>query len=70
MGIYRIDKFLKYYDSLKDNQMEIEKGIWVNAKPLPFCDGFLTKDFWKEIWSRIKNAWVIIRGNGDVVTWK
>ena len=46
--MYRIDKFLKYYDSLKDTQSEIEPGIWVNSQPLPFYYGVLTKEFWKE----------------------
>lgn len=29
--MYRIDKFLRYYDSLKDIQMQIEDGVWVHA---------------------------------------
>lgn len=68
--MYRIDKFLEYYNSLKDNQVEIGKGVWVYAKPLPFYYGIISKSFWKIRWQRIKDAYIVLKGKGDVVTWE
>jgi len=66
----RIDKFLKYYNSLKDNQVEIESGVWVNARPLPFYPGILTKDYWRERKQRKIDAKVVMKGDAIAVTWK
>ena len=68
--MYRIDKFLKYYDSLKDVGMEISPGIWVNARPLPFYYGILTKDFWRKRKQRKKDAKAVLRGEAVAVTWE
>ena len=46
--MYRIDKFLEYYNSLNGASTEIEKGIWVYAKPIPFYYGFFTKKYWPD----------------------
>jgi hypothetical protein len=68
--IYRIDKFLEYYNSLKDCQMEIEKGIWVNAKPLPYYYGALTLDFWKIFFRKLKECFYVLSGKAIAVTWE
>ena len=68
--MYRIDKFLQYYNSLKDTQMEIEPGVWVNARPLPFFYGIFTKKYWEERRQRKKDAKAVLRGNAIAVTWK
>ena len=41
--MYRIDEFLKYYNSLSDAGCQIDDGVWVNAQPLPFYNGIFTK---------------------------
>jgi DNA phosphorothioation-dependent restriction protein DptG len=68
--MYRIDKFLEYYNSLYDCQTEIEKGTWVNAQPLPFYYGILTKEYWKERKQRKKDAKAILKGEAIAVTWR
>ena len=68
--MYRIDKFLEYYRSLGDTQVEIEPGVWVNARPLPFYNGILTKDYWRERKQRKKDAKAVMRGDAIAVTWK
>lgn len=68
--MYRIDKFLEYYNSLKNTSMQIEKGIWVNARPLPFYYGICTIGYWKEMIQRIKDAKEILRGRALAVTWE
>ena len=66
----RIDKFLEYYSSLSDVQMEVEKGVWVNSRPLPFYYGVFTKEFWKERKQRIKDAKAVLQGKAIAVTWE
>ena len=66
----RIDKFLKYYNSLRDCQAEIEPGVWVNARPLPFYPGILTKQYWRERKQRKKDAKAVMKGEAIAVTWK
>lgn len=68
--MYRIDEFLKYYNSLKSCQTEIEEGVWVNALPIPFYPGILTKEYWKERKQRKKDAKAVLRGEAIAVTWK
>ncbi len=68
--MYRIDKFLEYYDSLKGNQCQIEEGVWVNARPLPFYYGIFTKGYWSERKQRIKDAIAILKEDAIAVTWK
>ena len=68
--MYRIDKFLQYYNSLKDCKCEMAKGVWVNAKPLPFYYGVCTKGYWKERIKRLKDAYQVFRGKADAVTWE
>ena len=68
--MYRIDKFLKYYDSLKDTQTEIEKGVWVNAQPLPFYYGLLTKGYWINKKQRKRDAKAVLKGTAIAVTWE
>ena len=68
--MYLIDKFLKYYNSLNDAQCEIEEGVWVNAQPLPFYNGILTKDYWRERKQRKKDAKAVLKGDAIAVTWK
>jgi hypothetical protein len=63
--MYRIDKFLRYYDSLKDIQMQIEDGVWVHAQPLPFHPGFFTKKYWQIR----KDAKAVRKGRAIAVTW-
>ena len=67
--MYRIDEFLRYYNSLKDTQMEIEKGVWVNAQPLSFPYGILTKEYWVEREKRKKDAKAVLKGDAIAVTW-
>jgi len=67
--MYRIDKFLQYYNSLKDTQMKIETGVWVNAQPLPFSYGIFTKKYWEERKQRKKDAKAILKGKAIAVTW-
>lgn len=66
----RIDKFLKYYDSLSDTQCQIEPGVWVNARPLSFYNGILTKDYWSERKQRKVDAKAVMKGEAIAVTWK
>ena len=69
----RIDRFLKYYKSLDGAQVEIESGVWVNAKPLPYynCIGDLfTKIYWRERKQRKKDAKAVMKGEAIAVTWK
>lgn len=66
--MYRIDKFLRYYNSL-DCKMEIEPGVWVNAKPLPFYYGIFTKKYWKIKWGLLKDAKEVLKGKADVIVW-
>ena len=63
-----INEFLEYYNSLKDTQCNI-KGKWINAEPLPFPNGFLQKDYWKNRWEWIKDSYFVIMGKAHVVTW-
>lgn len=67
--MYRIDKFLKYYESLEVN-MEIEPGIWVKARHLPFYHGILTKEYWIQRRQRKKDAKAVMEGKAIAVTWK
>lgn len=67
--MYRIDCFLKYYNSLSDTQVEIEKGIWVNAKPVNFSYGIITKKYWLIKYSCLKDAVKVFLGKADAVTW-
>jgi len=67
--MYRIDEFLKYYNSLKDTQCQISPGVWVNAQPLPFYYGIFTKGFWKERKQRKKDAKAVLQGKAVAVTW-
>ena len=71
--MYRIDKFLEYYNSLSDCQTQIEEDVWVNAQPLPYynCLGDLfTKRYWKERKQRRKDAKAVLRGKAVAVTWE
>lgn len=67
--MYRIDEFLEYYNTLKDNQVEIVPGKWVNAVPLPFYYGFFSKGYWKERKQRKKDAKAVRQGQAIAVTW-
>lgn len=68
----RIDEFLKYYNDLSLNgvKTQIEEGVWVNAQPLSFSDGILTKSYWKKMYKRVKDAWSVLRGKSIAVTWE
>ncbi len=68
--MYRIDKFLEYYNSLSGVQTCIDGHIWVHARPLPFYHGFLTKGYWKQRKQRRKDAKAVLRGDAVAVTWK
>lgn len=68
--MYRIDKFLKYYDSLKDTQVHISPGVWVNARPIQFENGLLTKEYWRERKQRKKDAKAVRQGKAIAVTWE
>jgi hypothetical protein len=71
--MYRIDKFLEYYNSLNDCGTEIEPGVWVNARPLPYynCLGDLfTKRYWRELRQRRKDAKAVLQGKAVAVTWE
>lgn len=72
--MYRIDEFLNYYNSLKDCQTSYEdkdgKIFWVNAKPLPFYYGFLSKCYWKEMFGRLKDCKYVMQNRAEVVTWE
>ena len=67
--MYRIDKFLEYYNNLKGCQCEIEPGVWVNAQPLSFYYGILTKEYWKERKQRKKDAKAVMKGDAIAVSW-
>ena len=66
----RIDKFLKYYESLKGCDTEVSPGVWVHARPLPFYYGILTKGYWKERRQRKKDAKAVLKGEAIAVTWR
>ena len=68
--MYRIDKFLEYYNSLKDVQMQIVPGVWVSARPLPYYPGILTKQYWRERKQRKKDAKAVLKGKAIAVTWE
>jgi hypothetical protein len=68
--MYRIDKFLEYYHSLRDIQTEISDGVWINAKPIPFSYGIFTKEYWRERRQRIKDAKAVKQGKAVAVTWE
>ena len=68
--MFRIDEFLKYYESLNDTQAQISPGVWVNARPLPFYYGILTKEYWKERKQRKKDAKAVLSGKAIAVTWE
>ena len=68
--MYRIDEFLKYYDSLKGVDTLISPGVWVHARPLPFYYGILSKSFWRERKQRKKDAKAVLKGEAIAVTWK
>ena len=68
--MYRIDKFLEYYNNLNGTNVEIEKGIWANAKPIPFYYGIFTKKYWKIFRSRLVDAWFVFRGKAEAITWE
>jgi hypothetical protein len=68
--MYRVDEFLRYYESLHGTSTEIEPGRWVYSKPIPFYPGFFTKLYWKNFKSRLVDAWAILRGKADAVTWE
>jgi len=66
----RIDKFLQYYKSLEGVGVEIEPGVWVNARPLPFYNGILTKEYWVQRKQRKKDAKAVMKGEAIAVSWK
>ena len=68
--MYRIDKFLEYYNSLKGNQRCFDGKVWVNARPVPFYPGILTKEYWKERRQRKKDAKAVLQGKAIAVTWE
>jgi len=71
--MYRIDKFLQYYDSLKGTQCCYDGKVWVNAQPLPYynCIGDLfTKRYWRERKQRRKDARAVLQGKAVAVTWE
>ena len=68
--MYRIDKFLEYYQSLNCTQVEIKEGVWVNARSLPFYYGILSKDYWRERKQRKKDAKAVLQGKAIAVTWE
>jgi hypothetical protein len=68
--VYRIDKFLQYYYSLNKTQTQIDEGVWVNARYLPFYPGFFTKQYWKEWNQRRKDAKSVMQGKAVAVTWE
>ena len=68
--MYRIDKFLEYYNTLNDTQVEIAPGKWVNARSLPFYYGIFTKEYWKERKQRKKDAKAVLQGKAIAVTWE
>lgn len=71
--MYRIDEFIRYYNSLSGTQREISPGCWVNAKPLPYYNmlgDFFTKRYWKERKERKKDAKAVRQGKAVAVTWE
>jgi hypothetical protein len=68
--MYRIDKFLEYYNSLSDCGVEIEEGVWVKGKPLPFYYGVLTREYWTVLKDRLKDAYQVFKGKADAVRWR
>jgi hypothetical protein len=74
--MYRIDEFLEYYQNLgkSGNTAGYKKPdgreVWVNAQPLPFYDGILSKDYWRKRKQRKKDAKAVLKGDAIAVTWK
>ncbi len=68
--MYRIDKFLRYYDSLSGTQCCLDGKVWVNSRPLPFYYGICTKGYWRERKQRIKDAKAVLQGKAVAVTWE
>jgi len=68
--MYRIDKFLEYYNSLKDTQCCLDGKIWVNAQPLPFYYGICTKGYWRQRKKRRQDAKAVLKGRAIAVTWE
>ena len=56
---YQIDKLLKEGYPVST---EIEKGVWVKARPIEYQG--IGK--WKD---RIKEAWLVLKGKADIITW-
>jgi len=68
--MYRIDNFLRYYDSLEGCDMQIGENVWVHDRPLPFYYGVLTKGYWLDLWHKFKDAKAVFRGKAIAVTWE
>ncbi len=68
--MHRIDKFLEYYNSLNDCQVQIDKGVWVNSQPLPFHHGIFSKEYWKQRKQRKKDAKSVLNGKAIAVSWE
>jgi len=68
--MYRIDKFLEYYNSLEGTQCCYDGKVWVNARPIPFYHGIFTKGYWKERKQRKKDAKAVMSGEAIAVTWE
>lgn len=66
--MYRIDEFLEYYGSLKENQENIDNK-WINTEPLPFYYGILTGGYWKNRWNWFVDSLYVFRGKAYAVTW-
>jgi len=66
--MYRIDRFLEYYNRLGSTQAEITKGVWVNAQPCPFYYGILTIGYWQEKRQKLKDAIAVFKGKAVAVT--
>ena len=71
--MYRIDKFLEYYNRLEGCQCCYDGKVWVNAQPLPypfFIRDIFTKAYWRERKQRRKDAKAVLQGKAVAVTWE
>jgi hypothetical protein len=67
--MYRVDEFLEYC-TRPNRAKSCYDGKWVNARPLPFYYGILTKGYWIERKKRMKDAKAVLQGKAVAVTWE
>lgn len=64
----RIDEVIKEIKTT-DTHAQIDKDIWVPARPLLFSYGILTGGYWCHKGRRLKDAWQVLTGYAEAVDW-